>query len=145
MRSPTPDFMASAELISSGNIHMSYRPIPIILRRSSNFHGFGPSLSWSNTTGLLGDVADGQLALEWGANAAILFGRQKSKVNYSTSSQFLHFAGLSGTVTTHHNAVHRTESRRVTVPNLGGFAALSYRFTDAKISAGYRADFFFGA
>lgn len=116
-----------------------------IQQRSSSFHGFGPSLSWSNTMGLLGDVADGQLALDWGANAAILFGRQKSKVNYSTSSQFLHFAGLSGTVTTHHNAVHRTESRRVTVPNLGGFAALSYRFTNAKISAGYRADFFFGA
>jgi hypothetical protein len=33
----------------------------------------------------------------------------------------------------------------VTVPNVGGFAALSYRFTNAKISAGYRADFFFGA
>jgi hypothetical protein len=116
-----------------------------IQQRSGSFHGIGPSLSWSNTTGLLGDVADGQLALDWGANAAILFGRQKSKVNYNTNSQFLHFAGLSGTVTTHHNAVHRTESRRVTVPNLGGFAALSYRFTNAKISAGYRADFFFGA
>ena len=35
--------------------------------------------------------------------------------------------------------------RRVAVPNLGGFAALSYRFTNAKISAGYLADFFFGA
>lgn len=116
-----------------------------IQQRSSSFHGVGPALSWNNTTGLLGDVADGQLALDWGANAAILFGRQKSKVNYSTTSHFLHFAGFTGTVTTQHNAVHRTESRRVTVPNLGGFAALSWRFTNAKISAGYRADFFFGA
>jgi hypothetical protein len=33
----------------------------------------------------------------------------------------------------------------VTIPNVGGFAGLSYRFTNAKISAGYRADFFFGA
>jgi hypothetical protein len=33
----------------------------------------------------------------------------------------------------------------VTVPNIGGFAALSYRFPNAKLSAGYRADFFFGA
>jgi hypothetical protein len=116
-----------------------------IQQRSSSFHGVGPSFSWSNTTGLLGDVADGQFALDWGANAALLFGRQKTKVNYSTVSHFYHFVGLNRAETTNHNTVNRTESRRVTVPNLGGFAALSYRFTNAKISAGYRADFFFGA
>ena len=34
----------------------------------------------------------------------------------------------------------------MTVPNLGGFAGFSYRFGgDAKISIGYKADFFFGA
>jgi len=112
-----------------------------IQQRHSNFHGIGPSLSWSNTTGLLGDVADGQLALDWGANAAVLFGRQKVKINYMTmarSGRLAHY--VSGS-----NAVNRTQSRRVIVPNLGGFAALSYRFTNAKISAGYRADFFFGA
>ncbi|HTO41972.1 MAG TPA: hypothetical protein VL026_13430, partial [Rhizomicrobium sp.] len=115
-------------------------------QRSSSFHGVGPSLSWSNTTGLVGDVADGQLALDWGANAALLFGRQKSKVNYSTAAHSYHYTGpFSRTITTQHKTVNRTQSRRVTVPNLGGFAALSYRFTNAKISAGYRADFFFGA
>ena len=36
-------------------------------------------------------------------------------------------------------------SRSVTVPNLGGFAGLSLRYTNAKVSLGYRADFFFGA
>jgi hypothetical protein len=117
------------------------------LERSGSFHGIGPSLSWSNTTGLLGDVADGQLALDWGANAAVLFGRQRTKVNYSTVARsYQHTVGFGQTTATpQHKTVHRTESRRVTVPNLGGFAALSYRFTNAKISAGYRADFFFGA
>ena len=43
------------------------------------------------------------------------------------------------------NLLINRESRRVVVPNLGRFAALSYRFTNAKISAGYLADFFFGA
>jgi hypothetical protein len=33
----------------------------------------------------------------------------------------------------------------VTVPNIGGFAGLSFRYNVAKISFGYRADFFFGA
>jgi len=117
-----------------------------IQKRSSNFHGVGPSLSWNNSTGLLGDVADGQLALDWGANAALLFGRQKSKVDYSTIAYFnkATILAIVKSVTNQH-AVHRSESRRVTVPNLGGFAALSYRFTNAKLSAGYRADFFFGA
>jgi hypothetical protein len=31
------------------------------------------------------------------------------------------------------------------VPNLGGFAGISFKYPDAKVSFGYRADFFFGA
>jgi len=115
-------------------------------QRYSNFQGIGPSLSWNNTTGLLGDPADGQLALDWGANAAVLFGRQKVKVNHSSQvSMFNPLIQLGGPYKTEHGSGHRTESRRVTVPNLGGLAALSYRFTNAKLSMGYRADFFFGA
>jgi hypothetical protein len=31
------------------------------------------------------------------------------------------------------------------VPNLGGFAGVSLRYPNAKVSFGYKADFFFGA
>ncbi len=31
------------------------------------------------------------------------------------------------------------------MPNVGGFAGLSYNFPNAKVSIGYRGDFFFGA
>ena len=31
------------------------------------------------------------------------------------------------------------------MPNVGGFAGVSYRYSAAKISLGYRADFFVGA
>jgi len=127
-----------------------------VLERYSDFHALGPSLSWSNTTGLWGDVADGQIALDWGANAAILFGRQKAKVSHSTavhkSQDMLVHNLLFGTtqkslqqISASGDYNHRTETHRVTVPNLGGFAALSYRFPRAKLSLGYRADFFFGA
>jgi len=115
----------------------------LLLQRSSSFQGVGPSLSWSNTTGLWGNPSDGQLAVDWGANAALLFGRQKAVVNYDATAQTFH-AG-SAPYNTQHKSVHRTQSRRVTVPNVGGFAALSYRFTNAKLNMGYRADFFFGA
>lgn len=124
------------------NINAYHHNSATVEQRYSNFHGIGPSVSWSNTTGLLGDPADGQLALDWGANAAVLFGRQRVKVNYTTMT---HARVGYAAYTSRHNTVNRTQSRRVIVPNLGGFAALSYRFTNAKLSAGYRADFFFGA
>jgi len=41
--------------------------------------------------------------------------------------------------------VNVSRSHSVTVPNVGGFAGLSFRYTNAKVSLGYRADFFFGA
>ena len=36
-------------------------------------------------------------------------------------------------------------SHNVTVPNLGGYAGLSVKYHDAKVSLGYRADTFFNA
>jgi hypothetical protein len=116
-----------------------------ILQRYSDLQAIGPSFSWSNTTGLLGDPNDAQLTFDWGLNAAVLFGRQKVKLDYSTSSKLFLGTNLNRHIYSSGKAIHRTESHRVTVPNLGGFAALSYSFTNAKVSVGYRADFFFGA
>ena len=36
-------------------------------------------------------------------------------------------------------------ARTVAVPNVGGFAGVTYSFPNVKVSAGYRGDFFFGA
>jgi len=114
-----------------------------LLQRSSSFQALGPSLSWSNTTDLVGHPEDGQIGLDWGANVAVLFGRQKVKINYSTEANLFH--GGTAPYRSQHKTIDRTQSHNVAVPNLGGFAALSYRFTNAKLSMGYRADFFFGA
>jgi len=83
------------------------------------------------------------VALDWGVNAAVLFGRQKAKTSHHSTVSY-----VKGTAVQSVNAyppVNRTRSRMVVIPNIGGFAALSYRFPNAKLSAGYRADFFFGA
>ncbi|HVT23303.1 MAG TPA: hypothetical protein VHD95_01645 [Rhizomicrobium sp.] len=117
-----------------------------VMERSDSLHALGPSLSMKNTTGLLGTVEDGQIALDWGVNAALLFGRQKAKTSHHSTVR--DYGGPSGTAVQAihtYTPVNRTRSRMVTVPNIGGFAALSYRFPNAKLSAGYRADFFFGA
>jgi hypothetical protein len=114
-----------------------------LAHRYNNFHAFGPSISMSNTTALNGNPTDGQIALDWGMNAAVLFGRQRTKVTHQSTVQYLD--GFKGIKTIAAVPVATARSRTVTVPNLGGFAALSYRFTRAKLSLGYHADFFFGA
>jgi hypothetical protein len=127
-------------------IKASHHASAAFMERTDNLHALGPSLSMKNTTGLLGTVDDGQIALDWGVNAALLFGRQKA--NTSHHSTVRNYGGPSGTAVQSihtYTPVNRTRSRMVTVPNIGGFAALSFRFPNAKLSAGYRADFFFGA
>jgi hypothetical protein len=98
----------------------------------------------------MGRASDAEITIDWGANAAVLFGRQQAKTHHQTTGSY-HY--LSGTGKYQHrvtaalspNAGHRTQSRSLIVPNLGGFAGLSFRYSDAKISVGYRADMFFNA
>jgi hypothetical protein len=137
--------------LAIGPIHKYYVSVPnhqsaASMERTDSLHALGPSLSLKNTTGLLGTVDEGQVALDWGVNAALLFGRQKAKTSHhSTVRYYAGFNGLGFQSAHTYTPVPRTRSRMVTVPNVGGYAALSYRFPNAKLSAGYRADFFFGA
>jgi len=116
-----------------------------------SFRGIGPSLAWTASVPIAGNVDEGQVAVDWGINAAVLFGRQKAKIHHETTAQYWsakyhQYSAAGATVTTayHHNA-NPVRSRSVTVPNIGGFAGLSFRYDAAKVSLGYRADFFFGA
>jgi hypothetical protein len=120
----------------------------------NSFHGIGPSLSWDASAPLLNRGDDGQINVDWGLNAAILFGRQKTKgedhatgTHYTNYTKFLPFPPLathSFTIVYQHRASF-SRSRRVTVPNVGGFAGVSFRYSDVKLSMGYRADVYFGA
>jgi iron complex outermembrane recepter protein len=138
-----------------------------------DFRGVGPSLSWDASIPLAGHSDSGELAFDLGANAAILFGRQKARGHHQTTvlsyyknyweshggaghlhrghfvNTAIHYATPShythGDIPHHTNAASFNRTRSVTVPNFGGFAGISYRYSDAKLSLGYRADFFFGA
>jgi hypothetical protein len=122
------------------------------LRAERSFHGIGPSLSWKASETLAGGNRDGAIALDWGLNAAILFGRQKAHTHHQTTQRSFPDNGPIGgrpivlqTVTKLPATPDHTRSRSVTIPNIGAFAGLSYRYDTAKLSFGYRADFFFGA
>jgi hypothetical protein len=117
---------------------------------SRSFTGIGPSISWNNSTRLTGEETHG-LALDWGVNAALLFGRQKARAHHQTTGRY-HQGEYYISNTAHYRTTQyrnappdQKRSRSVIVPNVGGFAGLTYRFGDAKLAVGYRADFFFGA
>lgn len=87
------------------------------------------------------------MTVDWGVNAAVLFGRQKAHVRHQESSHNVthfdvsnyYYAGYQ-----HPPRGHDTD-RSVTVPNVGGSVGLSWRVQDFKVSMGYRADFLFNA
>ncbi len=112
-----------------------------------SFHGVGPSLSWNGSAPVIGDSSDGEVVFDWGVNAALLFGRQKAKTHHQSTARYHHGAYYNiVAVPTYPDPGHdSTRSRMVTVPNIGAFAGLTYQIQNFKLSAGYRADFFFGA
>ncbi len=107
-----------------------------------SFTGAGPSASWDDTVPLIGSLTDG-VSLDWGANAALLFGRQKARLNLHTNDT--HYSGYTVKTELSDSTIAQNRDRTVVVPNLGAFAGFSWRLPNGKVSFGYRGDFFFGA
>jgi hypothetical protein len=110
-----------------------------------SFRGVGPSVSWGGDIPLIGGE-EGAITLDWGANAALLFGRQKSEGSHKTNATY-HRGGFDGygTQLYDHPLLPHDRSRSVVVPNVGFLADLSFRYPNAKVSFGYRTDMFFSA
>lgn len=122
-----------------------------------SFNGIGPSLSWSASMPLAGNVQKGELDLDWGINGSVLFGKQKAKINHHTTARYFKSKYYHSFITPggyrHHDHYQplydqnggRDQSRSVTVPNIGANIGISYRIENTKVSLGYRTDNFFGA
>jgi iron complex outermembrane recepter protein len=115
---------------------------------SRSFHGLGPSLTWNGSAPFVGNPQDGEVTFDWGANAALLFGKQKAHVRHQETAHYhppySAFGGRTYALVYQHSGGH-SNVRSVAVPNVGGFAGISFHRGSAKVSFGYRADFFFGA
>ena len=116
------------------------------------FSGVGPSLSWDGSADIAGNPSAGRITLDWGLNGAILFGRQRTRTQHQTKENHIAwfysqpnppYTGFASRIPVYHASASSARSKRVTVPNVGGFAGVSLRYASAKISFGYRADFFF--
>lgn len=107
-----------------------------------SYTGFGPAVSWDGATPLAGSLNDG-FSFDWGANASVLFGRQKARIALHTQDARYYGAGANTVLS--HLTSSPVRNRTVVVPNIGGFAGVSWRLPNGKVSLGYRGDFFFGA
>jgi iron complex outermembrane recepter protein len=144
-----PDWHFSAKYVGAVKApkYHVYHSNAASLTATRSFHGVGPSLSWNASAPLLGAADRGEIMLDWGLNGAILFGRQRVKVQHHTTSLYhSKNAGVGFRTPVFHTAPPpRSNARTVTAPNVGAFAGLSFRVQNVKVSAGYRADLFFDA
>ena len=111
------------------------------------FTGIGPSLSWDASAKLIGNSSAGNITFDWGLNGAVLFGRQRTQIHRQTTNVYHYLSGgFAGRQKfTYQYSTSPGRNKETTVPNLGGFAGVSWRYPNAKVSIGYRADMFFGA
>jgi|HubBroStandDraft_2_1064218.scaffolds.fasta_scaffold53114_2 hypothetical protein len=112
-------------------------------RRS--FNGIGPSLSWDGSSLIAGNPSGGGISLDWGVNGAALFGKQKMFERHQTTKNHVTHSRFHDTNVYQNTPTPVSRSKNAIVPNLGGFAGVSFRYANAKVTLGYRADMFFGA
>lgn len=121
-----------------------FREFSLEGRSSRSFRGLGPSVSWNASLPVIGSDDDGEIMFDWGLNLSVLFGRQKAMVQHQTSGHY-HRPKYGNSTIYYPPGVTHVRSHSVVVPNVGGFAGLSFKYSNAKVSFGYRGDFFIGA
>jgi hypothetical protein len=119
-----------------GTVH--YHHYTASEQSTRSFHGIGPSLSWTGSIPIFDNPETSEIAIDWGANAAILFGRQRASGSLQSGGGAKQQYGI-------YRIGNFNRDRSVIAPNAGGLAGISFRYANAKISLGYRGDFFFGA
>jgi len=118
-----------------------------VTKEKRGFHGSGPEVKWDAQRELLGDEHNGEIDIDWGMNVGVLFGRQTVTLNETLQKERCHgrTLGTCASVVPSSSPQPNSRSKRVAVPNLGGYVGASVRYSNAKINFGYRVDEYFGA
>lgn len=141
-----PGFRTKVGAKYQSNHRVFHQTYTALLHTNRNTHAVGPSVSWDASMPLIGSEDGMSVVFDWGVNAAVLFGRQRTHVDHQTTGYRLYYTrNVKHTAHYTHRPPGITRSRSVFIPNVGGFAGLSLKFPNAKISLGYRGDFFFNA
>jgi hypothetical protein len=129
------------------NSNKSYYRFHASFDQSRKFIGVGPEINWNASAEVAGNADDGGISFDWGVNAAVLFGRQRTQGSHRTTEQYVKAAAYpvyNGHLV-YSTSASTSRDRNAVVPNVGGFAAISWFYPDAKVSVGYKADLFFNA
>ena len=110
-----------------------------------SFNGVGPEITWDASAPVAGNAEDGEITLDWGVNAAVMFGRKKASGSGEVESTRCGYGTLAHCHNVHQTSHAFSRSKHASVPNLGGYLGASVLYHNAKISLGYRTDMFFGA
>ncbi len=116
-----------------------------VIHSQRNAHAVGPTVSWEASAPVAGHSDGVSVDFDWGVNAAVLFGRQRARADHQTTGHYTHNERVPAQVGGYTQSTAHDRSRTVVIPNVGGFAGVSLKFPNAKVSLGYRADFFFNA
>ena len=159
--SGVPDFFETGPTFKYGGHFASHHRYIGDADTKNSFRGIGPSISWDDSVPIAGGgSSDSELSIDWGVEGAVLFGKQKVRGHVNnTGYHYKTFKSIQinltyytaqtnayyGVASSYHNRRNLHRSRSVVVPNVGGFAAFTMHYGDAKVSFGYRADMFFGA
>jgi iron complex outermembrane recepter protein len=138
----------AAKYISAGSLRAAlpyFHTYHATGHAARSFRGVGPSLSWNGSMPFAGNRQQGEVTFDWAVDASLLFGRQKARVQHQESAHYVskfskYYHSVYPAIPRGHDA-----TRSIAVPNAGGFASMSFRVENFKVSLGYRADFFFGA
>jgi iron complex outermembrane recepter protein len=166
---PTAAITSVAGFLAFRSSHLHFHDYAAMAVDQRSFHGLGPSIAWNASAPFMGNRDHAELTFDWEGNAALLFGRQKASGQHQTTAKTYNRSmwiarnadgnvhpgyfsggtqnpgGAVGPAAQHTNSVTFNRARSVVVPNIGGAIGVSLKWPNAKVSLGYRADFFFGA
>ena len=140
-----PDFYFPSKIFKYDIHHHTYT---VLSHAKRTFHGVGPTISWKASTPVIGNPDNEGISLDWGVNVGLLFGRQVARGHHQTTGVYYKgkfFFSSKAAVSNIHRSGSFDRARTVAAPNIGAFAGVSWRYRNAKVSFGYRADEFFGA
>jgi len=117
------------------------------LAAEREFEGLGPVVSWEASKRLMGGEDKGRLEADWSISGGVLFGRQKSSIDWSeevshySDKYFFNPQAQSAPPDTDTAALRRSD--RKTAPVLGASLGLSYKVDRFSLGAGYQWERYF--
>jgi hypothetical protein len=90
---PTAPIESLSEAEAFRSYHAHFHDYGAVAGAQRSFHGVGPSLAWSASVPFAGNSEHGEMSLDWGANGAVLFGRQRVSGQHKTAIHYYHKTG----------------------------------------------------